>query len=370
MEVLISIIAFALLLGVLVFVHELGHFMVAKWCGMRVDQFSVGFPPHVFRKRKGETEYVIGIIPFGGYVKIRGENAEEEEQEDPRSFDNKPVWQRIAVILAGITMNVLFAFVVLTVAFSVGFSSFAQDLTSEPGAKVVTSRVVIVRVDDKAPAKAAGIKPGDLLKTVSTLDNSQNYTIRTTQELQQYTRAFQEAGIPTIVVNVERDGEPLRIESGIAAPGSPALGVLIQPYNAVRVPFWRAPVVAAKEMGAIIDVTWSALADFGTRLFTKAQLDPNVSGPLGIYQATATATKMGFEQVVFLAVALSLNLALLNVLPIPALDGGRFVFLLSEAIFRKRVIARKIEQAITAFSFMALMGLFVILTIRDVFKLF
>ncbi len=370
MDIIISIIAFALLLGILIFVHELGHFMVAKWCGMRVDQFSIGFPPNIFRKRRGETEYVIGVVPFGGYVKIRGENSEEEVEDDPRSFDRKPVWQRIAVILAGITMNVLFAFVVLTVAFSVGFSSFAQDLTKEPGATVVTSRVVIVRVEESAPAKAAGIRTGDLLKTVSSLDGSEQYQIFTTSDLQQRTRTFQEAGVQRIAVDIERNGEPLRIETGLAPVGSAALGVLIQPYNAVRVPVWRAPVVATKEIGAIISVTWTALADFGTRLFTKAELDPNVSGPLGIYQATAVATKMGFEQVVFLAVALSLNLALLNVLPIPALDGGRFVFLLSEAIFRKRVIARKIEQAVTAFSFFALMGLFVVLTVRDVFNLF
>lgn len=370
MDILVSVIAFVLLLGVLIFVHELGHFMVAKWCGMRVDQFSIGFAPHIFRKTKGETEYVIGVVPFGGYVKIRGENSEEEFSDDPRSFERKPVWQRISVILAGITMNVLFAFVVLSVAFSVGFSSFAQDLTKEPGATVVTSRVIIVQVAEDAPAKAAGIRTGDLLKNVSTLDASESYPIFTTQDLQEKTKGFQEAGIRRIALDIEREGEPLRVESDLSLPGSPALGVLIQPYNAVRVPFYRAPIVAAKEMTAIIQVTWSALADFGSRLFTKAQLDPNVSGPLGIYQATSVATKMGFEQVVFLSVALSLNLALLNILPIPALDGGRFVFLLSEAIFRRRVVAQKIEQAVTAASFFALMLLFVVLTVRDVFKFF
>lgn len=368
---LFSILTFLILLGILVFIHELGHFLVAKWTGMRVDEFSLGFPPHIFKRVKGETTYAIGAIPFGGYVKICGENPEDEGVDDPRSFDNKPVRSRIAVILAGITMNLILAFVILTVAFSVGFTSVSQDLTQVPGASLRNNRVVVAGADAGTPAADAGIQAGDIITAISPKDKpEEKVTISTIGSLQSFTEIQQKAGVSEVVVYLEREGREVAKDSRLNPLGKPGLGVYIQSMSAIRVPVWRAPGVALKEMGAILDVTWSMLKDFGVRLFTKAQLDPQVSGPIGIYQATDTATRMGFDQVVFLAVALSLNLALLNVLPIPALDGGRFVFLLLEGIFRRRIIRRHWEQAITVGGFSLLMLLMAVLTARDIFRLF
>jgi regulator of sigma E protease len=369
MQFIISLIVFLLVLGFLVFIHELGHFAVAKWTGMRVDEFAIGFPPRLWAKKRGETTYAINAIPFGGYVKIHGETPHEEgEDADPRSFDQKPVWARLAVMLAGVTMNALFAIVALTVAFSFGFSSVAQDLSKVPGATVIKHDVLVTNVVKDGPADQADLHPGDFVREFITPDGTVR-EIRTINELVDYAKELQAAGYDHVTINYKRNGENATLVSKINPEGY-ALGVSIQSQDTVRVPVWQAPKVAVKETGAIIDVTWDALKAFGAKLFAHGQLDQNVSGPIGIYQATATATKVGFAEVLFIMIVLSLNLALLNLLPFPALDGGRVLFLIIEGIFRKRVIQRHIEHALTTLSFILLIGLMVILTARDIFHLF
>ena len=363
MAFLLSLITFIILISVLVFVHELGHFAVAKWVGMRVDEFAIGFPPRVKSVRRGETTYSLNAIPFGGYVRIHGEGGSEDGEVDPRAFDQRPVLARIAVILAGITMNVLLAFVALTIAFSVGFNSISQDLTSVPGATVTKDQVLIADVLVGGPGDKAGVKSGDLLVTAGGVG------ITKLDDLVARGKNLQATGVKTDVLSLNRDGKIIDLTVNIGLGGGAAYGLGIQSLQTVRVPVWRAPQVAVKEIWAILRLTWNSLADFGTKLFGHAKLDPSVTGPVGIYQATATAAQTGFAQVIFLMVVLSLNLALLNLLPIPALDGGKFLFLLIELIFRRRVVSHSIERWLVNISFLLVIGLMLVLTARDVIKL-
>lgn len=367
---LLSALVFIVILGILVFVHELGHFMVAKWTGMRVDEFGLGFPPHLWCKTRGETKYCINAIPIGGYVKIHGESNDEEElDDDPRSFHNRTVLQRMAVILAGVTMNLLFAFVVLTLAFSIGFVAFSQPLTDIPGAKRTSTQLVISKVLPDSPAAKAKLESGDVVVEARKVGDQNAEPIESVDEFLSYTKTLQQQKVDTFDLTILRDGTKLTRTVGISPNGYP-VGVAIEGVDLVRVPFWRAPGVALHEMGYIIDITWDALRGFFAKLFFKAQLDQNVSGPVGIYQATATATQEGIVPTVFLAVVLSINLALLNVLPIPALDGGKFVFLLTELVFRKRVVAIKVENALSLIGFAFLIGLIILITVRDIARLF
>ncbi len=367
MHFILTLLAFLLILGILIFVHELGHFMVAKWVGMRVDEFAIGFPPRIWARKKGETTYAINAIPFGGYVKIHGESPENQD-EDPRSFEKKSVWARMAVIVAGVTMNLLFAFVLLTVAFSVGFVSIGQDLQAVPGAVVKHTQVLVSDIQPGSGADKAGLKPGDLIENFVDASGSKT-AITTVTQLVDFTKTAQQHGVTGTGILVNRDGKELTLQATIAPEGAP-LGIYIQPYTVVRVPVWRAPAVAVKEMGIIVQVTWDALRGFASQLFEKAKLDPNVSGPVGIYQATGTATQAGGVATVFLIVALSINLALMNILPIPALDGGKLIFLIIEAIARKRVVGRRLESAITFAGFALLIGLILVLSVRDIIRLF
>lgn len=368
MSTLITIVAFLLILGVLIFVHELGHYMVAKWTGMRVDEFAIGFPPRLASWKRGETRYALNLIPFGGYVKIHGENPEHQD-EDPRSFDKKSVWARIAVIVAGVAMNLLFALVILTIAFSVGFVSVAQDLTKVPGAVVKQSEVLIADVQEGGAAAAAGLKAGDSIRSITPKATGEVQAITTISQLTETTKADQAANNREVMIAITRDGVSQDISATLAAEGTP-LGVYIQPYQVVQVPAWRAVGVATKEIGTITQITWDALKGFGQKLLFRAELDPNVSGPVGIYQATGAATRAGAVPTLFLVVALSVNLALLNILPIPALDGGKLLFLIIELLARKRVVARRWESAITFGGFVLLIGLILVLSVRDVIRLF
>jgi regulator of sigma E protease len=371
MDFLINLFAFVLVLGVLIFVHELGHFAVAKWVGMKVDEFAIGFPPRLWKKRKGETIYSVNAIPFGGFVRIHGESGHDEEPhpDDPRSFDAKPVWARIAVVIAGVVMNILFAFVVLTIAFSVGFVSLGQDLQSIPGANVKSTDIVVADVMPDSGAAKAGLQAGDVITTITNPDTQQEKAIRAVNDLIATSKSAQELGTSELVISFTRSGDEMEVRAPISADGAP-LGVYIQPLNIVQVPVWQAPVVAAKEIGVIVQITWEALGAFWAKLFTQAELDPNVSGPVGIYQATGSAAQAGVVPLVFLTVALSVNLALLNIMPIPALDGGKLVFLIIEGIARRRIVARRLEAALSFAGFVLLIGLILVLSVRDVTRMF
>jgi len=367
MQIIFSIIVFLLVLGVLVFIHELGHFAVAKWTGMRVDEFAIGFPPRVWSKKKGDTTYALNALPFGGYVKIHGENPVDQD-EDPRSFDHKPIWARLAVMLAGITMNVLFAFITLTIAFSVGFSSVSQDLTQVQGATVLKHDVFVDQVQVGGAADRAGLKAGDYIRDIIA-PNESAHQIKNIKDLVDYSQQLQKNHVTSVKIEYTRNGNDETLTSAIDQTGL-ALGISIESQDTVRVPFWLAPGVAYHECVAIIQVTWNALKAFAVDLFGHAKLAQDVSGPVGVYQATATATKTGFADVIFIMVILSLNLALLNLLPIPALDGGRVLFLIIEGVFRKRVIQKEVEGWLTNISFLLLIVLMLVLTARDIFRLF
>jgi regulator of sigma E protease len=360
---LISIIVFLLVLGVLVFVHELGHFAVAKWVGMRVDEFAIGFPPRLFGKKKGETLYAINAIPLGGYVKIHGESAHGEDP-DPRAFPNRPLLSRIAVILAGVTMNLLFAFLILCVAFSFGFPSGGLNAESVPGAVVTRSDVLASQILAGSPAEKAGVEPGEFVKSFTNKATGEKTEIVSVQKMLEYTAGLQQAGQLAVAVELSSEGKTRMVDATINASG-PALGVAVEDINYVKVPFYRSPEVAVKGIAYIGDATWQALKGFGVKLFTKAELDETVSGPVGIYRATASAADQGWASIVFLTAALSVNLALLNIMPIPALDGGKLVFLVIEGVFRKRVVSEQIENAVTGLSFFALIALIAVISLRD-----
>lgn len=358
---LLSIITFILVLAILVIIHEFGHFIVAKLCGMRVDEFAFGFPPRLYGHQKGDTLYAINAIPLGGYVKLHGEGAEVDDG-DPRSFHNKSLLARIAVIIAGVVMNVLLAFLVLTVAFCIGFSSISQDLTQVPGNTVVKNEVYAAEILQGSAVDKAGLQPGDDLKALN------QTPITSDSQLQSLTKTIQKSGNLSATLTYSRNGSTGTLPVHLSASGA-ALGVGLEMQQIVRVPFYRAPLIAAKEVGAIVGLTWDALKGFGNELFIHGKLDPSVSGPIGIYKATASAAHAGVIPTVFLLVALSLNLAIMNILPIPALDGGRLVFLLIEGIFRKRVVAERIENIVNATGFAFIMVLILVLSVRDIIKL-
>jgi regulator of sigma E protease len=193
--------------------------------------------------------------------------------------------------------------------------------------------------------------------------------IHTVTELQSYTQAHQRLADRTITVDYDRSGTKGSLPVTLNSSG-PGLGIYIDAFNTVRVPVLRAPGVALTEVNGIASTTWGALKDFGATLVTHGKLDSTVSGPVGIYTATSQASREGFMEVLYLTIVLSVNLALLNVLPIPPLDGGKLFFLLLEFIFRRRIIRQEVEGVITMIGIVLVGGLVIIITVRDILHLF
>jgi regulator of sigma E protease len=366
---LLSLLTFILILGLLVFVHELGHFMVAKWFGMRVDEFGLGFPPRLFSRQKGETTYSLNAIPLGGFVRIHGESMDPNDDTDANSFHQKPVGARILVLIAGVIMNLLLAFLALCIAFSVGFVSISQSLDKVPGATVLSGEVGVYGVQPGSPAEKIKLQPGDIIEGVIPEDSTPPITLKTATELQNAMATQQKSGHLHPTILYKRGDQELRTQVEIN-PTGPALGVAIGSQIIARVPVLQSPIVAVKEIKSMVVETWAALRGFISGLLFHGHLDASVSGPVGIYQATNAARHQGMIAVVFLAISLSVNLALLNILPFPPLDGGKLLFALIELVFRRRVIRHQVENTIAMAGMLILMGLIAIISINDIRHLF
>lgn len=355
-----TIILFIIILSLLVFVHELGHFAVAKWSGMKVEEFGFGFPPRAFGIKRGETTYSVNWIPLGGFVKILGESG--EHRDEPRSFASKSKTKRFMVLVAGVLMNFLFAWVLISAGFMTGLPSVIDD-TLPGNAHVRDTSTQITYILPGSPAQEAEFKLGDKVLAVnetSVLDSER------ARDLIGLVPAGQE-----LIVTIERDGAtrditvaPREIEEGMVA-----IGTQLSTVGLVRF----APHVAIVQ-GANSTLTMTALTAEGfwsliTRLVAGDGVDASVAGPVGIATMTGEIAALGFAYLIHFTAVLSINLAILNILPFPALDGGRIVFLAIEAIRRKPVTA-KIEGAVHGLGFALLMLLVILVTYRDILAIF
>lgn len=360
------VLIFIVILWVLVFVHELGHFAVAKLFSIRVDEFGMGFPPRAVRLfRRGETDYTLNWIPFGGFVKIYGEDSLAEGAGDldyARSLGAKKWWQQVLVLVAGVTMNVLLAWIIFTGSFMVGAPTLASQ-TDHPEL-LRNAALTVVQVLEKSPAEAAGLKAGDRIVKVSgprailsgaTPDGFTDF-IRNT-----------EPG-DTVTVEVRRGGDTMDLSvspTGGLVPGSRAIGVSIDVVGASPgLPVLRAAKEGFLTMGNTLVGTFRT---FGQLVAGKVGFS-QLSGPVGLTRVVGDAEKIGAAYVFILAAIISINLAVINILPFPALDGGRILFVLIERIIR-RPIPRKVVEWANGIGFFLLILLMVAVTVKDVVKL-
>jgi regulator of sigma E protease len=363
-----TIILFLVVLAVLIFVHELGHFLVAKKSGIRVDEFAIGFPPKIFSWVRGETKYVLNLIPFGGYVKIFGENPDEESMtgaDSKRSFVNANKWKQICVLLSGIFFNILFAWVLISISFMFGSLVPVGEGASGYSKYVKDSQVILTGVLPGSPAEKVGLKQGDKLLTVESINGSDLNTTKV--------RELIEKSIDNkIDISYERDGV---INNTVAtAETSPTedrkvIGIYMENVGVVKLN----PFIALWEGGKLTVVTFKQVAvGLGTFLFQaiKGQGDfSQVSGPVGIVGLVGDAATFGLAYFLGFVAFISLNLAVINLIPFPALDGGRVLFTIIEIIMRKP-IKPKIANTANAIGFFILITLMLIITYRDIMKFF
>ena len=350
---MVTFLIFIAVLAVLVLSHEFGHFIVARKSGMKVYEFGFGFPPRLFSIKKGETIYSINLIPLGGFVKIKGEDGEEP---GPDSFVSQKVWKRAITLFAGVGMNIILAFVLLSAGLMVGLPQSVDNLPS--GVSVKDSRLQIMEVMSGKPADQAGLQPGD---TIIGLDNLENPGIKVMQE---YVNNHKDQDIQ---VTVKRGDEIVakKIHPFIYADtGKGGLGVSLVEVGLVSYPWHKAIYYGFFLTGFYLKEIVLAFFYLIAGLFVGNHAGEALSGPVGIAVMTGQIARLGFSYLLNFIALLSLNLAIINILPIPALDGGRLLFLLIGKIKRKP-IAQKYEQFAHSLGFALLMFLVVVITIKD-----
>lgn len=358
---LFTLLIFIAVLAVLVLVHELGHFWAARKFGCGVDEFGFGFPPRAtgWRSQRSGVLYSLNWIPLGGFVKIKGEDG--SDCEDPESFSSKPAWQRAIILVAGVTMNMVLAIVLLSVGFGFGLPTALPDSRAELGplANIRDPQVAITLVTNGSPAAAAGFQAGDIITDIDGVN------FLTLGEVQEY---IAEAENESMTVTIVRDHEPIDIDVTpvyqsdlnrvVAGFGLTRIGIVSYPWYAAPI---KGSVAAWNILVSIVTTFASLLHD----LFTGTPPAVDVSGPVGIAVITGQVVRMGWGHLLEFVALLSINLAVINILPLPALDGGRLLFLVIEKIRRRPVNAR-IEALVHNIGFALLMALIVFVTYRDI----
>jgi len=353
-----TVAIFLIVLGLLVFVHEFGHFISAKKMGMRVEELGFGFPPKLWSKKgKDGVNYTVNWIPLGGYCKIKGEDG--ENRTDPDSFGSKKPWRRAIVLIAGVLMNFLLCAVLLTIGFGIGLPQAVDQAALEQGI-VKDYKIQVVSVLDNKPAQNAGIEIGDVLLAVD------NQEIKSVKNLISYTS---ERIGQKVTFQISRDKQVISKEIEIVQidTGKGGIGVGLIETGIVSYPIHKAVWNGFKLTGILTKEMVFGFGNIIKNLIIGKPIGVQVSGPVGIAVLTGQVAKLGFIYILQFTALLSLNLAIINVIPFPALDGGRLVFLLIEKI-RRRPVSQKVEAIVHTIGFSLLMILIIIITFQDILR--
>jgi len=351
---IVVILIFIAILTLVILVHELGHFLVARACGVQVEEFGIGFPPRLFKVKRKKTLFSINAIPLGGFCKMLGE---EEEIQNPASFSKKSISQRFSILIAGVLANFVLAFLLFTIGFSLGTPLVASSASEHPGASVTKNEVRIVNIKENSPAQKASLIAGDTILSIS------GQTFKSTAEVSGYTKKM--AG-QKVTLLIKRDGEEFSKEVNLDKSEAP-LGIAPLVIDYVAYPWYKVPSAAFWESGRIIKATVLSIGGMIKSVFTTLEVPKEVTGPLGIFFLTSEVIKLGWRFVIIFVAFLSLSLAIINILPFPALDGGRLIFLGIEKI-RGRRISAKVENMTHLIGFVLLIVLIVFITYFDIIK--
>lgn len=323
-----TFILFIVVIALLIFVHELGHFLAAKWSGVKVEEFAIGFPPTIFSLTKGDTKYSINLIPFGGYVKIFGEDYNEGSQ-DKDSFVNQPKYIQAFILVAGVLFNFIFAWFIFIFLFNVGFPmsiNQAVNYQQNPETKLLITAVV-----DNSPAYLAGLMPGDEILEIKKTDEV--LVIKSTTDLQ---TVLQENKDEPLSITYNRQDQMTEVDlvpsQTIDNIDGWAVGLALDTVALVNLNWYQSLWQSLKFTTNLSISMVLGLGELVKMLIDGSNLNDLVVGPIGIAGLVGGASNLGFVYLLSLIALISINLAIINLMPFPALDGGRLLFLLIEKI--------------------------------------
>lgn len=355
---ILTIVAFLVVLTLLVFVHELGHFVAAKRAGLRVHEFGFGFPPRIVGIKKGDTVYSINAVPLGGFVKIEGEDG--GNKTDPKSFASRPAWIRAVILLAGVVMNLVFAAVLFGIGFGIGLPQSISD-EAVPHAKVTDAAIVVNGVDKSSPAETAGLLA---LDKILKYNGEEISSVASLQEKVAATRGV------TSEMTVKRGSEEKTLTitprtADIQDQGP--LGIELSKTGTVSYPWywaiWYGAKTSVTSFGLIATSIWQLIHD----AFVQGHVNGDAfTGPVGIAVLTGQFAHQGIIYLLWFTAFLSVNLAFINVIPFPALDGGRLLFVIIEKIRGGKKVKPETENIAHVIGFGLLLLLVLVITFKDV----
>lgn len=357
---IVTTLAFIFVFGLLVFVHELGHFLTARLFKVKVLEFAFGFPPRLWSKKRKNTEYSINAIPIGGYVRLLGEDWQVTKGKD--NLMNKKAWQKVIIMVAGVFMNFLLAWVLLTGFYIFGGMPIIPKSWEHKGIENNQKVYVIEVASDKVAGKA-GIENGDLLLSV----NGER-VYRHQESMGVIDKSILAGKEIPIKLTLERNGKTF--EKSIVAyveNGVTLVGFGLENKGYIKSVWYLAPVIAAKEVWHVSVLTLQGLGEFFRILFTKFKVSESIGGPVAIFQLSGVAANMGPAIFLQFIVLLSVSLAILNIMPFPALDGGHIAFIVYEKI-RGKEIRREVKEKIIKWGFVSLLLLVAVISINDIIR--
>jgi len=349
----------------LIVLHELGHYVFARRYGVKVEEFGIGLPPRLLGKKIGETIYSINLIPLGAFVRLEGE---EGVVPGPRSFSGKPLWQRAVIVAAGVVAFWLVAALIFTgLGMTTGVPSGIGDEDVEG---VVNPKVQVLGVSPNSPAREAGIELGDTILSIKNLELDTFIEPSRVQDIQDFTQ--ENKGMELLLV-VERSGESKELSlTPRAEPpqGEGPIGVTLVRTAFLQYPFWEAPLRAVERTAGLTLEILRGLWNLVFNLVAGRGIPSGVEvmGPVGILHLLSNSFSLGIPQFLSFFAVLAIYLAIFNALPIPAVDGGKLLFLGIEAV-RKKPVSQAIEQRLSAVVFFLLITLMIWVTIKDIARI-
>lgn len=363
---MLTFIIFIIVFSIIVLVHESGHFITAKIFDVRVDEFAIGFPPRIWARKKKETTYSVNAIPLGGFVRLFGDGGEGENNK--RSLTAKKVWQKVIIFVAGVTMNFLLAWVILFLFYLIGGQATFPGMWEHAG---ITNdqKVYVTYVEKDSPAEQNGIMAGDVVEKINgasvyldtaVIDEIQKAVTenqdRPVNVVMKRDNSEYQRNILTSKAEYEYDGKKVEYQK---------IGVNLETRGKIQAKWYMAPIVAAAETWRLTKLTIFGISDMFKTLVTRFRISENVVGPAGIIKLTGVAAGMGISALLQFVVVLSISLGVINILPIPALDGGHVLFLAIEKV-RGKPVPQGIKNAIQTVGFALLLLLVLAITISDI----
>jgi regulator of sigma E protease len=346
---LITLVSFFLLLIVLILAHELGHFFTAKLFKVKVEEFGIFLPPRIFSFKKGETVYSLNAVPLGGFNKLAG----EEDPKVPGSLAGKSIPVRLLVLSAGSLMNIILPLILLSIAYMIPHFASVNNIQTDNG------EVLVLEVVANSPSAKAGIKVNDIII------NADGEPILNVGDYERIIKANLGEEITVNIKHPDSRTEEVKITPQANSPASQgATGVAITTVVRESSPFWK-----AIPQGAVSYWNMILLFKDGIVGMIKGTVPIEVTGPVGMAQMTGEIIKTGFANLLMFAAVISLNLGILNIFPIPAMDGGRIVFVLLEWVRRGKRVSPKTEGMIHTIGFILLMIVFVIIAYKDILRI-